>query len=148
MIDDLIADVFADKSCTNCLHCPLNKNLMPCYSKRKCIKKSAWQPNEEYLKELTIMVGEAFKNAKRIPNYNKEMKIIHEALENRLIEKHEIYKNTWKYVSMKYLRVRIKKIYKLLEQSWKNNNINEEKKLIDIANQAMLLYLRLIISKK
>lgn len=65
---------------------------------------------------------------------------IRNIIRNRLIEKHKKHKDIWKHVDKNYLRGRIVFLY----DSWRNKFHEEEpKKLLDVAIQCMLLYLRL-----
>lgn len=142
MIDDLI-DFFAEKKCDNCIYGDIESDYAFCNYKGQCIMKSGWKPTAEYLKIIQEQIKTSFLNAREIIDYEKEIKKIHKAMQEILIIKHEKYRHSWKYTSIGYLRERIKKIYKKLEDCWKNNNIDEERRLINIANQSMLLYLRL-----
>jgi hypothetical protein len=148
MLEEDLIDLFAEKKCIYCIYCPRKEDLIPCNYKGTCINKSGWTPTEDYKKELSEQITTYIEDAKQIIDYEKEMEIIHKAMQERLIIKHEKHRNSWKYTSPNYLRKRIKEIYKLLQECWDNNNINEQKRLIDLSNQSMLLYLRLINSKK
>jgi len=57
----------------------------------------------------------------------------------RFKEKEKKYGNSWKTASLDDMRERIMYMY----AKWLDDNKPEEKWLIDLANQAMLLYLRL-----
>jgi len=75
--------------------------------------------------------------------YEKEMKIISKAMKERLEEKYEKHKDTWKTSRLSYLNSRITFLVNLYFDVNVVTIKDCQKKLVDIANQCMLLYLRL-----
>jgi len=59
---------------------------------------------------------------------------------NRLTEKQPKYKDSWKTVTIEELRERL--IFIIGKSLKRRNSIEEDKSLIDLANQAMLLWIR------
>ncbi len=78
--------------------------------------------------------------------FDKEIDQISEVMKNRLLEKQESLGNIWKTTELLHLRTRLIHIY----HRWYNKMLIEEEptRLIDLANQAMLLYLRLTEPKR
>lgn len=69
---------------------------------------------------------------------------IRNIIRDRLIEKHDKYKDTWKQAKISYLKKRVKFLYELLFDDWETDLlIDKPKKLLDVAIQCILLYLRL-----
>lgn len=89
------------------------------------------------------------------PTFAKDyLKLVEEIkvdIYNRLIDKYNKHKDTWKESTILYLRMRIKFLYDLLEDYWgkiHNNIISDNielelKRVLDLACQSLLLYKRL-----
>lgn len=73
--------------------------------------------------------------------FDKEIDIISKVMQKRLIEKQEKHGDEWKVSDIRHLRSRVVALYKLFLDSVFFEE--EMKSLIDLANQSMLLYLRL-----
>jgi len=74
--------------------------------------------------------------------FDKEIALFSKFMKNRLIEKQEKHGDIWKTLSFNDLRERVRYLYDLFEKSIFIDI--EKKKLIDLANQCMLLFLRII----
>jgi len=74
--------------------------------------------------------------------FDKEIASFSKFMKSRLIEKQEKYGDKWKTMSFDDLRERIRYLYDLFEKSIFIDV--EKKKLVDLANQCMLLFLRII----
>ena len=78
---------------------------------------------------------------KKIPDYHEEIEIIVEAMQKRLIQKYDKHKNSWTYTSEIHQRERVK--FMFLNSVTNKETEDEMKWLLDLSNQAMLLYIRL-----
>jgi len=78
--------------------------------------------------------------------FDEEINIISEAMQKRLIEKQEKHGDEWKTSNLNYLRHRIMILFDLFVSSIETDK--EKIKLVDLANQSMLLYLRLLKKEK
>lgn len=64
-------------------------------------------------------------------------------MRERLIQKQEKHGDVWKYASLYYLRERLENIFELWKDKRSVFPVSEQLKLLDIMNQASLLYLRI-----
>ena len=74
--------------------------------------------------------------------FEEEIEVIANELRRRLIEKQDKHGDEWKTSTLTFLRNRIDFMYKILIK--RRGTSFEPISLVDMANQCMLLYIRLI----
>jgi hypothetical protein len=74
--------------------------------------------------------------------FDSEMQVISDVMKTRLVEKQDKHGDEWKEASLDHMRDRVDFIYEVLMK--RRATELEPISMIDMANQCMLLYLRLM----